>query len=240
MLYLIGLGLDLKDISLKGIEAAGKCKKVYWETYTNIYNYTQKEIEKTIKSKVIPADRKKVEDEKNEILESAKKEKVALLVSGDPLAATTHVDLMIRANKEKIKVEIIHAPSVFTAIAETGLQLYKFGKTASIAKWSQSFRPDSFYDIIKKNEAMNAHTLLLIDIGLPVAEALTYLDSIAKARDLQMLEKKIIVCERLGTKEQNFTIGKIPVLIKLKFKLPACIIIPGKLHFVEEDFIKGL
>ena len=240
MLYLIGLGLDLKDISLKGIEAIGKCKKVYWETYTNVYNYTQKEIERVVKKKVILADRKKVEDEKNEILEQAKKEKIALLVSGDPLAATTHVDLMIRANKEKIKVEIIHAPSVFTAIAETGLQLYKFGRTASIAKWSQSFRPDSFYDIIKKNEAMDAHTLLLIDIGLPVSEALTYLDSIAKARDLQMLEKRIIICERLGTKDQNFTIGKIPVLMKLKFKLPSCIIIPGKLHFVEEDFIKGM
>ena len=72
MLYLIGLGLDLKDISLKGIEAIGKCKKVYWEAYTNVYNYTQNEIEKTIKAKVILADRKKVEEEKNEILESAK------------------------------------------------------------------------------------------------------------------------------------------------------------------------
>jgi diphthine synthase len=239
MLYLIGLGLDLKDISLKGIEAISKCKKVYWETYTNVYNYSQKDIEKTIKAKVIPADRKKVE-EATEILESAKKDKVALLISGDPLAATTHVDLMIRANKEKIKIEIIHAPSIFTAIGETGLQLYKFGKTASIAKWSASFRPDSFYDIIQNNLKNEAHTLLLIDIGLQISEALTYLESIAKSRDLAMLEKKIIICERLGTKEQNFTIGKIPVLMKLKFKLPACIIIPAKLHFVEEDFIKGL
>ena len=239
MLYLIGLGLDKKDISLKGIESIKSCKKVYWETYTNVYNYSQKEIERVIGKKVIPVDRKMVEDA-SEILENAKKEKTALLVSGDPLAATTHIDLLLRARKLNIKTKIVHAPSIFTAIAETGLQLYKFGKTGSIAKWSSSFRPDSFYEIIKKNDEMEAHTLLLIDIGLPVTEALGYLDTIAKARDLQMLERKIIVCEQLGTDRQNFTLGKIPVLMNKKFRLPACIIIPGKLHFIEEDFIKGL
>ena len=239
MLYLIGLGLDLKDISLKALEQLKKCDKIYFETYTNVYNYSQKEIEKVIQAKVIPADRKMLE-ENNEILENAKSKKIAVLVSGDPLAATTHVDLILRAKKLKVKVKIIHAPSIFTAIAETGLQLYKFGKTGSIAKWSSSFRPDSFYDIIKKNEANDSHTLLLIDIGMSVQEALGYLDNIAKARDLGMLEKKIIICERLGTDEQKFTLGRIPVLMKMKFKLPACIIVPGKLHFVEEEFIKGL
>jgi len=53
-----------------------------------------------------------------------------------------------------------------------------------------------------------------------------------------MLERKIIVCEQLGTKSQKFTMGKIPVLMKLKFKLPSCIIFTGKLHFVEEDALK--
>jgi len=239
MLYLIGLGLDLKDISLKAIEQLKKCDKIYWETYTNIYDYSQKEIEKVIQAKVIPADRKMLE-EKPEILENAKKQKIAVLVSGDPLAATTHVDLILRAKKLKIKIKIIHAASVFTAIAETGLQLYKFGKTASIAKWGKSFRPDSFYDIIKGNLIYEAHTLLLIDMGLSVSEALGYLETIAKARDLGMLEKKIIICEQLGTENQKFTIGKIPVLMKKKFKLPACIIVPAKLHFVEEEFLSQL
>ena len=55
-----------------------------------------------------------------------------------------------------------------------------------------------------------------------------------------MLERKIIICEKLGTEEQKFTLGKIPVLMNKKFKLPACIVVPGKLHFVEEDFIKSL
>jgi len=236
MLYLIGLGLDLKDISLKAIETIKKCEIIYWENYTNVFSYSQKDIERIIKKKVIPANRKAVE-EKSEILDNAKSGKVALLVSGDPLAATTHIDILLRAKKANIKTKVIHAPSVLDAIAESGLQLYKFGKTASIAKWTSSFRPESFYDIIEGNENMNAHTLLLIDIGLSVNDALGYLESIAKARNVEMLEKKIIICEKLGTDEQKFSYGKIPVLMKKKFKLPACIIIPSKLHFVEEEAI---
>jgi diphthine synthase len=239
MLYLIGLGMDKKDISLKGIESVKKCEIIYLETYTNIYYYSQKEIEKVLGKKVIKADRKIVEDGK-EILENAKKKNVALLVSGDPLSATTHIDLILRAKKEKIKVNIIHAPSIFTVVAETGLQLYKFGKTGSIAKWQPNFSPESFYDLIKENLNMGAHTLLLIDIGLKVNEALGYIESIAKSRDPEMLARKIVVCENLGNEKQKISYAKVAELIKKKFSLPACIIIPGKLHFMEEEMLRRL
>jgi diphthine synthase len=232
MLYLIGLGLDKKDISLKGLEIVKKCDYVYLEIYTNVYYYSQKEIEKVIGKKTIRADRKMIEEGK-EIIDNARKKSVAVLVSGDPLSATTHIDLMLRAKKEKIKVNVIHAPSIFTAVAETGLQLYKFGKTASIARWQPNFHPESFYDIIKENLNVHAHTLVLIDIGLPVKEALGYVDSIAKMRDPEMLERKILVCELLGTDKQKITYGKLNELMKKKYFSPACIIIPGGLHFME-------
>jgi diphthine synthase len=232
MLYLIGLGLDKKDISLKGLEAVRKCDFVYLETYTNIFSFSQKDIEKVIGKKAIRADRKEVEEGK-EIIENAKKKSVALLVSGDPLSATTHVELVLRAKKEKIKVKVIHSTSVFNAISETGLQLYKFGKTASIARWQPNFQPESFYDIIKDNLKIHAHSLVLIDIGLPVKEALGYIDSIAKMRDPEMIERKIIVCENLGEDKQKISYGKLEELLKKKYSLPACIIIPGSLHFME-------
>jgi diphthine synthase len=238
MLYLIGLGLDKKDISLKALEAVKKCDSVYLEVYTNVILSSQKDIEKVIRKKVIKADRKDVEEGK-EILENAKKKNVALLVSGDPLSATTHIELILRAKKEKIKVKVVHAPSVFTAVAETGLQLYKFGKTASIARWQPNFHPESFYDIIKENLRVHAHTLVLIDIGLDVREALGYIDSIAKMRDPEMLERKIIACEQLGTDKQKISYGKLDELLKKKYSLPACIIIPGGLHFMEIEFLQA-
>jgi len=238
MLYLIGLGLNKKDISMKALETVKKCSKVYLESYTNIMPYSAGELEKVIGKKIISAERKFVE-EKDELIEEAKKQKIALLVSGDPLSATTHIDLLLRAKKAGVKTAVIHAPSVLTAIAETGLQLYKFGKTGSIAKWKPSFKPESFYDILIQNRSIDAHTLLLLDIGLSVREALSYIDSIARTKDIDMLNKELIVCENLGEK-QKFTVGTLYKLQGKKFSLPTCIIVPGKLHFVEAEFLEIL
>jgi len=236
-LHLIGLGLDKKDISLKALETIKKCKKVYLENYTIAFPYSAKNIEKIIKKKVIPANRKMVE-EKNTIVEDAREEKVAMLVYGDPLAATTHADMVMRAKKEKIKVEIIHSNSILNAVADTGLQLYKFGKTASIAKWQNpSFRPESFYDIIMQNQEIGAHTLLLLDIGLSVNEALSYLESMAKTKDARISGWEIIVCEKMGTERQRITFGRIEDLIRGKFSLPACLIVPGQMHFLEKEML---
>ncbi|MBU2523144.1 MAG: diphthine synthase [Nanoarchaeota archaeon] len=237
MLYLIGLGLDKKDLSLNALEAIKKCKKIYFENYTNVMPYSIKDFEKVIKRKIAIADRKFVE-ENEKLIEESKKENVALLVSGDPLSATTHIELIMRAKKKNLKFKILHAPTVFSVIAETGLQLYKFGKTASIAKWQHNFNPESFYDLIKQNLAAGSHTLLLLDIGLPVKEALGYIESIAKARDLEMLDKEFIICEKLGTEKQKITIGKIFDISQRRFSLPACIILPGKLHFLETEMLQ--
>jgi len=235
MLYLIGLGLDRKDISLKALEAIKKCKFVYLDVYTNVFHYKISDIEKAIKKKIIKAGRQLIEDGA-EILKNAKKSDVALLISGDPLAATTHIDIMLRAKTEKIKVKAIHAPSVFTAISETGLQLYKFGKTASIPKWTQSFRPESFFDTIESNLKIKAHTLVLIDIGMSVNEALSELSEVSNKRNIKL--KEIVICERLGTDEGKIIYNKPEILMKKTFKLPACIIIPSELHFMEAEALK--
>ena len=241
MLYIIGLGLEKGDMTLKGLQAMQSCKTIFLETYTNVISEDYiKEIEKIAKQKkikFIKVDRKMVE-ESDEIIKKAKKDKVALLVSGDPLSATTHIEILMRAKKENVKIKVIHSVSIFTAIAETGLQLYKFGKTGSIAKWQPSFRPESFYDIIKENKMIGAHTLLLIDIGLSVHEALEYIDSIAKTRDSSMMDEEIIIFEKAGTEDSRVTIGKIPHLLNKKFSLPACVIVPGKLHFMEQEMLE--
>ena len=39
MLYLIGLGLNEKGISLEGLEVIKKCRKVYLEEYTVNFPY---------------------------------------------------------------------------------------------------------------------------------------------------------------------------------------------------------
>ncbi len=234
--YLIGLGLDKKKLSLDALEKIKKCKKIYLETYTVNFPYSLAEIEKVIGKKIVELDRENVENEK--IVSQAKKENIALLIYGNPLAATTHIQLILQAKKKKIPYEIIHSESILTAIAESGLQLYKFGKTASMPKFKKNYNPDSFYDIIIQNEKIKAHTLLLTDIDLDVDAALKQLESICEKRNICI--DKIIICSYLGTKKSKIYYDKLKVLKKKKIKMPFCIIIPSELHFVEKEALNVL
>ena len=125
MLYLIGLGLNEMSVSKEAILTIQKCKKVYLENYTVNFPYFKQQLEETIGKKIIEADREKVEN--LEIVDEAKKLDVALLVYGSPLTATTHISLIQEAKAIGVKYRVLFNSSVFDAIGETGLQLYKFG-----------------------------------------------------------------------------------------------------------------
>ncbi|KAF3819581.1 hypothetical protein GH733_015090 [Mirounga leonina] len=42
--------------------------------------------------------------------------------------------------------------------------MYKFGETVSIVFWTDTWRPESFFDKVKKNRQNGMHTLCLLDI----------------------------------------------------------------------------
>ena len=170
-----------------------------------------------------------------EIVDEAKHKDVALLVYGSPLTATTHISLVDEARKSGIKCTIIYSASVLDAVAETGLQLYKFGKITSIPK----FEADSFMEIILENKSINAHSLILCDIGLEFKDALKKLEEACKKNNFKSIGR-IVVCSRLGTKEQRFYYDFIERLQEKNIDAPFCIIIPGKLHFLEEEYLKGI
>jgi len=45
----------------------------------------------------------------------------------------------------------------------------------------------------------------------------------------------------LGTDKQEIKYGKAKEIASHKFKgFPQCLIIPGKMHFMEEEFLKNL
>jgi diphthine synthase len=235
MLYIIGLGLNEEGISKQGIEAVKKCSKVYLENYTVDFPYSEKELEEIIGKKTISLGRNEVESEK--IVKEAGKEDVCLLIYGSPLTATTHITIIEEALKNKIEYEIIYGASIFDAIAETGLQIYKFGKITSMPKWTKSFTPKSFMEVVKQNKSIDAHSLILIDIGLELKDCLEELEESAKEYEIKI--EKIILCSRLGTKEGKILYKKIEELKKIDVKKPYCIIIPSKMHFVEEEFLKN-
>ena len=188
MLYLIGLGLDYNSISKQGLEAIARAKKIYLEHYTVDFPYSKEQLQEIIQKKIHPANREKVES--LEIVDEAKKNNIALLVYGSPLSATTHITLIQEAKQLGIKYKIIHGASIFDAVAETGLQLYKFGKVCSMPAWKKSFTPTSFMKIVQENISMRAHSLILIDIGMDIQDVLKQLEIAAEEYKISL--KKII------------------------------------------------
>lgn len=57
---------------------------------------------------------------------------------------------------------MVHNASVMNAIGICGLQLYRYGETISIPFFTETWRPDSFYEKIKRNRSLGLHTLCLL------------------------------------------------------------------------------
>lgn len=233
MFYLIGLGLDLKNLSLEAREICEKANRVYLENYTVEFPYNIEKLEEVVGKRIIPLTRIMVESEK--FLEEADKKNIVLLVYGSPLVATTHISLLLKCLKEKIRYRVLHNASIFDAIAETGLQFYKFGKTASMPIWNSKFKPKSFVDIIKFNLAIKAHTLILVDLNINFPEALRQLGKACRGK---VKLDKLVVCSNLGTEKGKIYYGKINELFGAEVYQPFCIIIPSKLHFLEEEVLE--
>ncbi len=236
MLYIIGLGLNVDGISSFGLERAKKCKRVYLENYTVDFPYSVGELENSFGKKLIPANRDFVEG--LSIIDEAKKIDVALLVYGSPLTATTHITLVDEAKKSGVRCKVVYNASIIDGIAGTGLQLYKFGKIASMPKWQKNFTPDSFMELVKQNISIEAHSLILCDIGLEFEDAIKQFEISAKKHEIKL--KKIVVCQAVGTKKQKIIYGDLSEIKMNKgIQNPFCLIIPSKLHFTEKSFLEG-
>ncbi|MBS3169257.1 diphthine synthase [Candidatus Woesearchaeota archaeon] len=247
-LYLIGLGLGTeKDITLRGLEAIQRCENVYLENYTSLLQCSVADMEKIYEQKIIPADREISEQGAERIIHEAKTSDVAFLVIGDPFSATTHIELFKLARKNNITVEVINNASVLTAVGITGLQLYKFGKTTSIPFPEDHPHLETPYNVIKENQSLGLHTLCLLDLQpdknqfMTVPEAIMILENIEQRKQEKIIHNNLIVvgCARLGSKEYIIKSGTIPELKSIDFgKPPQCLIIPGKLHFSEEEMLR--
>ena len=100
------------------------------ENYTVNFPYSVGELSEVLGKDITLLKREDVEG--LEFIDYAHKSDVALLVYGSPLMATTHITILDECLKSGIKTKVIHAGSVLDGIGETGLQLYKFGKIASM------------------------------------------------------------------------------------------------------------
>jgi diphthine methyl ester synthase len=230
-LNLIGVGFcDEKDITVKGLELVRKCEKIYLEDYTSLLQCSVTELETFYGKPIILADREMSEQGAEKLVEEAKTTDVAFLVVGDPLAATTHISLLNLAREKNVPVQVIHNASILTAVGEVGLELYKYGKTTSIPFDNPNLQTPQ--KVIIDNQSLGLHTLCLLDLKPKEGRFMT----IKEALDILKLHQKVIGCARLGCENSMIKYGLSGELKDFDFgKPPFCLIVPGKLHFVEEE-----
>uniref|UniRef100_A0A672K1V0 diphthine methyl ester synthase n=1 Tax=Sinocyclocheilus grahami TaxID=75366 RepID=A0A672K1V0_SINGR len=201
------------------------------------------------------ADRDMVEQQADEILKGCGVSSAAFLL----FRATTHT-LVLRALNAGIQYRVIHNASIMNAVGCCGLQLYNFGETVFIVFWMDTWRPESFYDKIKKNRDMGLHTLCLLVYQSPLSRgrkiyepprymtvtqaAEQLLEILQNRRDrgeeLAMTEDTVCVgLARVGAEDQTIRSGTLQELASSDLGGPLhLMIISGHLHPLEVDMLK--
>jgi diphthine synthase len=100
-----------------------------------------------------------------ELLDLAKTHLVALLIVGDPLQATTHVDIQLQALEAGINCVVFHGISITTLVTgAVGLSNYRFGRQTTITYPYGGWVATSPLEVIAANIFQNQHTLALLDL----------------------------------------------------------------------------
>jgi len=248
-LIFIGLGLaDCFDISLRGLEEVRRADYVFAEFYTSFMpGFNTEEFRRISGKNLTIVSRRNIEEEDGAlILEKAKCGKAVLLVPGDPLIATTHIALRLKAEKIGIKTRVIHGSSILSAaIGLSGLQNYRFGKSITIPFPERGELSRTPYFVIAENKARNLHTLCFLDIRVEESKYMTINDALKILLELEGRIGQNIVREgslaigiaRAGSENVIVKADAIGELMKFNFGGPPhTLIIPAeKLHFMEAD-----
>jgi len=252
-LVLVGLGLyDEKDMSLRALETIREADTVFAELYTSLMPaFHISKLEKLSKKNIIIVSRRDLEEEAGqEILDSAKNGKTVLLVPGDPLIATTHVDLRIRAEKQGIKTRIIHGASIISAvIGLSGLQNYKYGRSVTVPFTDESSTVETPYRVIKENKRLGLHTLCFLDIKAEEKRYMTIQHGLKALLAMEKTKRNRVVnpstltvgIARAGSNNPTVKADYVADLINYDFGPPPhSLVFPGKLHFVEAEALVTL
>jgi diphthine synthase len=256
MLRFIGLGINgPKSMSLHVLEILKKCDAIYLDKFTGFISDDDLNGLRSLaelhdfRVNILPAERWFVEDGRD-ILEQARRSDLALLTYGDPFIATTLIELYVRAVRNSIKIDVIHAASGITSlIGEAGLHLYKFGRIITIM--SEPLSTLSVYNTIFENLLGRNHTLILTEYNND-HNKLFFLSPNSAFDALLQAEKDFkfkvffndtfaIVASRIGMSDQKIVSGTVRSLNSLHFgRGPHSIIITGTLHFTEVEALMTL
>ena len=248
-LSFVGLGLGAKGITLEGVGEMIDADVIYLEYYTTPHEpQLLKQVQSATGKNFTIVDRQFVEDG-GSILSEARSKKVVLAVLGDPMIATTHTELRVRAIRQGIVTRVIHSATIVSAAASaSGLHSYKFSRTVTVTRESVP-KLTQAYHLLHENLLEGAHTLVLLEYDIQSGQGVTPADAMAGLLLAEANFKRGVVSEdtfavvlsRLGRPDASLSAGPLSDLSKKDpGEPPHCLIIPGKLHFTEVEAISAI
>lgn len=164
-LLLVGMGMGrLEGMTQEALDAATKADHRRYEAYTALWPETELTRLEEVIGSVQRVMRPEVE-EPHELFALAKQSLVALLVVGDPLQATTHVDLQLRAQEMGVECRVFHGISITSVVTgAVGLSNYKFGRQTTLTYPYGDWIATSPLEVLASNWEQNLHTLALLDL----------------------------------------------------------------------------
>lgn len=164
-LLLVGMGMGrLEGMTHEALQAASAAEHRRYEAYTALWPDEELERLEARIGAIQRVMRPEVE-EPDELLALASTSLVALLVVGDPLQATTHVDLQLRAAEAGVECRVFHGLSITTLVTgAVGLSNYKFGRQTTLTYPYGGWIATSPLEVVAVNWAQNLHTLALLDL----------------------------------------------------------------------------
>jgi diphthine synthase len=242
------LGLHSEEsMTLKGVEEAKTADSVFAEFYTSLMpelNFSV--LEKLVGKRITILSRKDLEDDcAKKVLEATEKGKAVLLVPGDPLIATAHVDLRIRAKRQGVNARIVHGVSVISAvIGLSGLHNYKFGRSVTVPFTDGDVVADTAYNVIEENRQRGLHTLCFLDLKAEEKRCMTVNEGLQALLKVEQQKRKGVVTSntiavgiaQAGSHSPVVKADRVKALLKSDFGSPPhTIVFPGKLHFMEAE-----
>ncbi|MCI4357898.1 MAG: diphthine synthase [Thermoplasmata archaeon] len=248
-LWFIGAGLsDERDLSRRALDALRSCSAVFAESYTSVLSPGSFDrLAAEIGRPIVVLTRTELESETQILAALDSSPRVALLVPGDPFAATTHVSLRESAEKAGHAWRYLPNASIATAAAGfLGLMSYRFGRITSLPFPEPGFAPTSPLEAIRSNRSVGLHSLVLLDLRpaeqkfLTAGEGLRLLGEREEPGTLPAGGGPVAVVARIGSESARAWYGPRRELEGLEFGPPLhAIVIPAPdLHFEERSALE--
>ena len=260
-LALIGIGPGkVSSMTLEAVELAQRADVRLYEAYTALWS---EESLVALEDKIGSIQRimRPTIEQPEDLLEMAKQQLVAVLVVGDPMQATTHIDLQLRAENAGIPVHVVHGISITTLVpGATGVSNYKFGRSTTLTYPYGDWIATSPLEVMLQNYTQKLHTLVLFDLDPSGAgtgdqqpmQASDAAESIAKMvkkfKEMELTQEQsklvaeidsleVVLCSDLGTDDQRLQTTTIGLLGGKNSGRLNCMVLLANLSEIEREAV---